>query len=372
MFTLTFSNIMLWLAGLFFLIQLMFYVFIYLRISVKGKREAETNDLKPLSVVICARNEEQNILNYLPKILAQDYPKFQVILINDRSWDETWDVMEAMARKDERITLVNIPDSGKDGFAKKFALTVGIKAAKHDQLIFIDADCYPETDQWLKKMASKFSTQKRVVLGAGAYLKHKGLTNKLIRFDTCTIAAQYLSFAKAGIPYMGVGRNLAYKNELYDSVRGFKSHYHIPSGDDDLFVNEVADSQNTTICFEPDAITFSEPEETFRDWRIQKRRHMTTGKFYKMKHKLLLGLFPLSYVLFLVFAIIAGVTNPFWYIPLTMIGVRLILQYAANWRVFKTMQSKDVFWMIPAYELIMLILNPYLSLTGNKYNKLRL
>lgn len=372
MFAITLTNILLWSTGLFFLIQLLYYILILFRITVKGKRESESNELKPVSVIICARNEEQNLLNYLPKVLEQDYPKFQVVLINDRSWDETWDVMEALARKDERIKLVNIPDSGKDDFAKKFALTVGIKAAKHDQLVFIDADCFPTSDQWLKKMAEKFSSKKRVVLGAGAYAKHKGLTNKLIRYDTCSIAAQYLSFAKAGIPYMGVGRNLAYKNELYDSVRGFKSHYHIPSGDDDLFVNEVANGKNTAICFGDDSITISEPKRTFRDWRIQKRRHMTTGKFYKFKHKFLLGLFPLSYVLFLALAVISAMLHNYWYIPLGMIGLRLILQYIANWRVFKTMQSKDVLWLLPVYELIMLILNPYLLSTANKYNKLRL
>jgi glycosyltransferase involved in cell wall biosynthesis len=370
MFSLDLPNILLGVAGLFFLIQLLYYVFIFFRITIRGKREAEVNELKPVSVIICARNEEQNILNYLPKVLAQDYPDFQVILINDRSWDETWDVMEAMARKDDRIKLVNIPDSGNDEFAKKFALTVGIKAAKHDQLVFIDADCYPASDQWLKNMAAKFSSTKRVVLGAGAYLRHKGMTNKLIRFDTCIIAAQYLSFAKAGVPYMGVGRNLAYKNELYDSVRGFKSHYHVASGDDDLFVNEVANKKNTAICFSDESITLSEPKKTFRDWRIQKRRHMTTGKYYKFKHKFLLGLFPMSYVLFLSFAITSALLHSFWYIPVGLIGIRLILQYTANWRVFKTMQSKDVFWLIPVYELIMLILNPYLALTGNKYNKL--
>lgn len=370
MFVLNLPNILLGIAALFFLIQLLFYLFVFFRITIRGKREAEENDLKPVSVIICARNEERNILNYLPKVLEQDYPTFQVVLINDRSWDETWDVMEAMARKDDRIKLVNIPDSGKDGFAKKFALTVGIKAAKHDQLVFVDADCYPVSDQWLKKMASKFSSTKRIVLGAGGYIKYKGFVNKLIRFDTCSIAAQYLSFAKAGMPYMGVGRNLAYKNELYDSVRGFKSHYHVASGDDDLFVNQAATKKNTTICFSEDVITLSEPKKTFRDWRIQKRRHMTTGKYYKFKHKFLLGLFPISYVLFLAFAITTAILHSFWYIPLGLIALRLILQYISHWRVFKTMQSKDVFWLIPIYELIMLILNPYLALTGNKYNKL--
>lgn len=370
MFSVNLPNILLWLTAFFFLIQLAYLLLVFVRIAIKGKREQESHELKPVSVIICARNEEQNITDYLPKILSQDYPRFQVVLINDRSWDETWDVMEAFARKDERIKLVNIPDSGKDNFAKKFALTVGIKAAKYDQLVFIDADCYPVSNQWLKEMASKFSTNKTVVLGAGSFEKGKGVGNKIMRYDACQIAVQYLSFAKAGVPYMGVGRNLAYKNELYDSVRGFKSHYHVASGDDDLFVNEVANKQNTNICFSPESITMSKPKATFRDWRVQKRRHMTTGAYYKGMHKFLLALYPISYLMMLLVGIVAAVIHPFWYIPLGMIVLRWVLLYLVSWRVFKTMQSKDAFWWIPVFELIMLYLNPYLVLTNKRYNKL--
>ncbi len=338
---------------------------------IRGKKEAEKNELKPVSVIICARNEEQNLMEYLPKVLDQDYPNYQVVIVNDRSWDETWDVMEEFSRKFDNIKLVNIPDAGKDGYAKKYALTLGVKAAKHDQLIFIDADCYPVSRNWLRDMAEKFSVKKTLVLGAGGFVPEKGMVNKLIRYDACNIALQYLSFAKAGTPYMGVGRNLGYKNELYDSVRGFKSHYHIASGDDDLFVNATANKRNTNICFTPDSITLSKAEPTFSAWRVQKRRHLTTGKYYRTYHKFLLGLYPLSYVLFLTLAIVTSIVHPMFYIPLGMIGIRIVLQYITSYRVFKTMMSKDVIIWIPIFEIIMLYLNPYLLFTNNRYNKLR-
>jgi glycosyltransferase involved in cell wall biosynthesis len=364
-------NILLIATGFFFLIQLIFFLLFFMRMTVRGKKETEENELKPVSVIICARNEEQNLMEYLPKVLDQDYPNFQVVIVNDRSWDETWDVMEAFARKFDNIKLVNIPDAGNDGYAKKYAITIGVKAAKYDQLVFIDADCYPVSRNWLKEMASKFSVQRKLVLGAGAFVPEKGFANKIIRYDACQIALQYLSFAKAGVPYMGVGRNLGYKNELYDSVRGFKSHYHIASGDDDLFVNQTARKKNTNICFSPESITLSKAKPTLKDWRIQKRRHVTTGKYYRGYHKFLLGLFPVSYVFFLILAITTAIVHPLFYIPLGLIGVRIVLQYITSYRVFKTMMSKDVIFWIPFIEIIMLYLNPYLLLTSKRYNKLR-
>lgn len=342
---------------------------LHVRMMRKGKRENESYDHKPITVVVCARNEEQNLVEYVPKLLAQNYPKYEVLLINDRSWDETWDVMEAMSRKDDRIKLVNIPDAGKDGFAKKFALTVGIKAAKYDRLVFIDADCYPSSVNWLAKIGEKFSDHKNIVLGAGAYEREKGFLNKLIRFDTNVIALQYLSYAKAGLPYMGVGRNLGYKNELYDSVRGFKNHYHIKSGDDDLFVNEAANSKNTSVCFDSDAITLSAPEKTISDWIRQKRRHLSTGGFYKLKHKILLFMWPVSYLLLLIFGVASIITHSLWYLPAGLIGIRIVLHWMTCWRVFKIMQSKDVWVWVPLLEIFMLFLSPYLVLTNKRYNK---
>jgi len=363
------ANIILWFGALFFLIQLLFILLIFFRITVKGKRELASNEGKPVTVIVCARNEEQNLVNFVPKILEQDYERFELLLINDRSWDETWDVMEALAAKDERIKLVNIPDAGKDGYAKKFALTIGIKAAKYDQLLFIDADCYPSSKNWLSKMAGQFSTEKKIVLGVGAYEKDKGFVNKAVRFETCNIALTYLSFAKAGVPYMGVGRNLAYKNELYDSIRGFKNHYHVKSGDDDLFVNEAATKNNTTICLDPEATTFSIPEKNFKDWFRQKRRHLTTGHFYRGYHKLLLGLWPLSYLLMLVCLIIASALHPLFWVPLCVIAMRWVLAYIVSWRVFNTMQSKDVWFLYPFMELFIIFLNAILLLTNKKYNQ---
>jgi cellulose synthase/poly-beta-1,6-N-acetylglucosamine synthase-like glycosyltransferase len=362
------ANILLVVMAFFFAIQLFYFLFFFIRMLGKQKKVGviPNEDLKPISVIICAQNEEKNLLEYLPKILEQNYPTFQIVLVNDRSWDETYDVMDALARKFSTIKVVNIPNTGNDLFAKKFALTLGIKAAMFDQLVLIDADCYPTHQNWLRELTGQFSSKKTLVLGAGGYVRTKGFLNRLIRFDTIYIAMNYLSYAKAGLPYMGVGRNLAYKNELYDSIRGFKSHYHIKSGDDDLFVNEAATKANTAIAFNDEVITLTPAKTTFKDWIRQKRRHFSTGKHYKLVHKFLLTLFPVSFLLFLLSMLAFILFHPMWWIALALFGARSLLLVMSLYKVGKPMQSKDVVWLAPYYELLMLFLNPYLIFTHKK------
>ncbi len=361
------ENILLLVFGGMFIIQLFYFLFFFVRMSVKPKLSNQ-KELPPVSIIIAARNEEKNLTEKLPKIFAQDYPEFQVVIVNDRSWDESLDVLAAFYQKHENLKVVENPDVGKDGFAKKFAITLGIKAAKYDKMIFIDADCEPASKNWLKEMASGFSGSKTLVLGAGPYMRKKGLLNKLIRFDAGAIAIQYLSFAKAGIPYMGVGRNLGYTEELYDSVRGFKNHYFLASGDDDLFVNEAGNKKNTSVVFNPDSITLSEPKTSFSKWWFQKRRHMTTGKHYKTGHKLLLGLYPLSLLIFYSLFAILMVIHNWWYIALSILAFRVLLQIIIFSRPLSIMGARDIIILTPIMELIMLLLNPLLMIK-NKLNK---
>ncbi len=327
--------------------------------------------LKPVSIIIAARNEDQNLLEFLPKIFEQDYPKFEVIVVNDRSWDKSIDILQAFAIKHNNLHIVEVPDLEKDGFAKKFALTLGIKAAKHELMLFIDADCYPNSKKWLKEMASRHTGSKNLILGASPYAREKGVLNKIIRFDAGQIAIQYLSLAKSGIPYMGVGRNLSYTQELYDSVRGFKSHYYIPSGDDDLFVNEAGTKTNTAVVFSKEAITISIPKKNFTDWWYQKKRHLTTGKHYKTYHKILLTLYPVSLVIMYILLPILLVMHNWWYIALGIVGFRILLQMIIFSRPFRIMGNRDLILLAPFFEVVMLIINPILLFSNKKKKKQR-
>lgn len=350
-------------------VQLFYFLFFFIRLSFNHRKQKYSKEqYPPISIVIAARNEEENLTNNLPKLFEQDYPEFQVIVVNDRSWDASLDVLQAYYQRYENLKVVENPDVGKDGFAKKFAITLGIKAADYDKMIFIDADCAPATNNWLKEMSAAFIDKKQIVLGAGPYERKKGLTNLFIRFDASTIAIQYLSFAKAKIPYMGVGRNLGYTREVYDSVRGFKNHYYIPSGDDDLFVNEAATKKNTAVIFNEDAITFSTPKPSFKTWFYQKKRHLSTGKHYKFKHKILLSLYPFSLLIFYISLTLLLVIHNWWYIALSIAAFRMLLQILIFMRPFRIFKSRDLFFFLPILEIFMLFFTPIVMI-NNKIHK---
>ncbi len=310
-------------------------------------------DLFPVSLIVCAKNEAENLQNHIPLWLQQEYPNFEIILINDASADETLEIMEAFAEKDPRIKIVNVENNEAFWGNKKYSLTLGIKKAKNERMIFTDADCKPASNQWLREMALQFSKEKQLILGFGGYLKFPGFLNKLIRYETLMTALQYFSYAKAGIPYMGVGRNLAYTSTLYYKNNGFMSHIKVQSGDDDLFVNEAATAENTAICFSENAFTYSIPKKTWTNWILQKKRHYSTAKLYKPTLRILLGLFYISNLLFWLLAI-ASLLFSDWRIALILIAVRFLLQYIVVGKAAKKFKSPDLVPFIPFFELYLI------------------
>jgi glycosyltransferase involved in cell wall biosynthesis len=235
-----------------------------------------------ISVIVCARNESDNLKTHIPLLLEQDHQNFELVLVNDGSTDDSLEVMEEFAAVSNLVRVVDVKRVESFWGNKKYALTLGIKASVKPYLVFTDADCKPGSRLWLRYLEAGFSKEKEIVLAYGAYRPiKKSFLNLLIRFETVLTALQYFSFANAGMPYMGVGRNLAYKKEVFFGNGGFMNHIKILSGDDDLFINNVATKENTTIVDHPDSHTISQPKIHFSNWFQQKRRHVTTSSHYK-------------------------------------------------------------------------------------------
>jgi glycosyltransferase involved in cell wall biosynthesis len=307
------------------LIQLFYYLRFYLAVYT-CKQKSVSEEKNPVSVIICARNEAKNLTNYLSSVLDQDYPDYEVIVVNDCSEDNSFNVLGTYLLKYPHLKISNVNKDPKFNHNKKFAQFIGIKAAKNDILLFTDADCQPESPKWIEGMASHFVGATDFVLGYGGYLKEKGILNKYIRYDSMTIAMQYLGMALRGMPYMGVGRNLAYRRSVFFKNKGFGSHNHIISGDDDLFVNTNANKKNTTVEYRIGTHTRSVPASTFRKWLDQKKRHLTTAPYYKLRDKFHLILEPLTRIIFYVTSIILISMLFLWQYVLIIFGLRLIIQ----------------------------------------------
>lgn len=288
--------------------QVLFYVFlaaagiqsIYFLIFIiafKGKRSISAHTFPPVSIVVAAHDEEQNLRQLLPLLSNQVYPDFEIIVVEDRSNDESYDFLLAETKQNSKVKMVRVQQTPDHINSKKFALTLGIKAAKHEWVLFCDADCRPASDQWIASMSVRFQDAKKIVLGYSPYLHAPGWLNRFIRFDTVVTAIQYLGFALLGMPYMGVGRNLAYRKSLFLENKGFNEVNHVVGGDDDLFVNKHANRKNTAIALGPDTLVETIPKTSWGGFFYQKLRHLSVGKYYKASHKFILSIFTLSWVL---------------------------------------------------------------------------
>ncbi|WP_229311200.1 glycosyltransferase [Larkinella soli] len=263
-------------------------------------KPADNPDLPGVTIIVCAWNELDNLRALLPLLDQQIYPNFEVLVMDDRSSDGTKEFLERSAGAFRHVRFIRIDREHEHVTPKKYALTIGIRQATHDIVLLTDADCRPAGDSWLAGMAGRLANPRvQIVLGFGPYLRHPDnrWLNRLIRYETLYTAVQYFSLALAGIPYMGVGRNLLYRRQLFLNNKGFYTHIRVMGGDDDLFINEVATSRNTTVSLHPETFTWSSPKETFAAWRHQKRRHLSVGKHYRTRNKLWLGVLSVTHIL---------------------------------------------------------------------------
>jgi len=338
----------------------------------EGSDTPQANGMLPVSVIICARNEETNLALNLASVLEQDYPLFEVIVVNDCSEDNTEQVLMEFKQKYPHLRSTIIKNGGSFRNSRKFAATVGIKTAQHEWLLFTDADCRPGSSLWIASMSRYFLDKKDIVLGYGGYMAQKGYLNKWIRYDTCFTALQYFGFAKMGKAYMGVGRNLAYRKSLFFEHNGFAEHAHIFSCDDSLFVNQAATKRNVAVTCIHEAHTRSIPKRTFREWIWQKRRHITTGKFYKNSLNLWLTLEPFSRVLMWASFVVNMIFCPFWQYIFIMFMMRMVIFMSVMGVVVKRLNEPGILLHAIFLDLGMPFVNLYVFLLNrisSKHNK---
>jgi cellulose synthase/poly-beta-1,6-N-acetylglucosamine synthase-like glycosyltransferase len=350
-----------WLLFLFVLFvlaafaQILYYAGVFSRFSFYKPKEVYTNNqLPPVSIIIAARNEYKNLEKNLHLFLDQDYPNFEVIVVNDCSWDDSQKLLEYYQEQYSNLKVCQLIEQEKYPTGKKFALTIGIKAASHEHLFFSDADCIPASNQWLRLMQSQFSPNTEIVLGYAPYKKYNSLLNLFIRFESAFTAMAYFSAAIGKHAFMGVGRNLAYNKTLFFKHKGFASHNHILSGDDDLFVNQAATSNNVRVQIDPQSFVYSEPKRNFDDWQRQKSRHNSTGKFYKGRDKAFLGAYYATLLIFYVLFVLLLFTSFDFRLILGVYALRYLVQTVILYGVYKRLKTMSLIWFTPLLDVLYL------------------
>jgi cellulose synthase/poly-beta-1,6-N-acetylglucosamine synthase-like glycosyltransferase len=310
-----------------------------MRIGAQVTPANEQTELPGVSVIVCARNEEENLQDYLHNLLTQDYPLYEVIVVDDGSEDQTRMILEQYARQCNNMYHTFVPHGARVVSTKKLALTIGIKAAHYDYILLTDADCRPESKNWIKEMMGGFAdANAELVLGFSPYFEHDTLLSRLISYDTLWSGLLYMGMARAGHPYMGVGRNLAYRRGTFFAHNGFQGLLNERSGDDDLFVNKVATNKNTRVVCNRDSLTWSSPKPTWGEWMQQKRRHLSVSPLYRVSSKLRIGVEPMIRALLYGLLILCALYGT-WslYVALGVWGLRYLVQWiilrVATWRL---------------------------------------
>jgi glycosyltransferase involved in cell wall biosynthesis len=337
------------------LIQTTYFIFFTIAFNRKNAGLKTISPLvrrEPVSILVCAHDEEQNLKELLPLLLKQNYSDFEVIIINDRSNDGTFDYLLEVGKNDARVRMVNVDRIPPHVNSKKYSLTLGIKAAKYDLLLLTDADCRPDSEDWISSMSSAFEEKTQFVLGFSPYRKSKGFLNLFIRFESLLTAMQYYSFALLRNPYMGVGRNLAYRKSFFLAGKGFNEFMNVTGGDDDLYVNKHANSINTSLVLNKAATIHTFAEESWGDFIRQKKRHLSVGRLYKFKHRFWLGLFMVSWLISWLTVIPAALLSTF---PLLIAGLmifRIMSLFFAFNTALQRLEHKFELWTLPFLDFL--------------------
>ncbi|MCL2247162.1 MAG: glycosyltransferase [Lentimicrobiaceae bacterium] len=360
------------ILGLVVFFQILYYVILFFRFSFHKQKLTEPKEYFPVSIVLVAKNEAHLLIKTLPKLLQQDYPYFEVVVVNDNSDDATPQLIKDFQTHHPNLKLIHLESSVTNIKGKKFPLSLGIKAASYEHVLLTDAHCFPASTQWVKLVARHFNDSTKIVLGFNSIKKKIGFFNALIRFDKLHKAIQYFSYCLAKIPFMGEGQNLAYTKTVFFNNKGFASQNHLRFGDDDLFVNQVATGFNCTIEYQKDAHTISPAQSNFRNWVLLKTFRTKTLKLYRKNVRFFLRFYHFLITFFylaLGFAIYINLHQSFYLLVVaSIVALKFIFQYISFGFAAAKLNETRLIPHILLFDILFAALNP-LFFTASIFKK---
>jgi cellulose synthase/poly-beta-1,6-N-acetylglucosamine synthase-like glycosyltransferase len=342
-------------------IQLIYHWGIFRQLAFANLPVSNTQPTQPVSVIIAAQNEEANLPRLLKALQQQNHPDFEVIVVNDRSTDGTATLLADFKRQFHALKVITISTLPSGWSGKKHAIQKGVEAASHEILLFTDADCYPVSHSWIKAMTGAFDQNTEIALGFSPYARTPGILNQFIRFETLHTALLYLSYALSGRPYMGVGRNLAYRKRLFEKA-GFGNDKEYVGGDDDIFVNRHATKDNCRVVISPDSQMISVAKSSWLTYLKQKIRHLSAGKRYHQKDQTSLGIFSLCSLVGWILFVYLALAMENKTLILAPFAVRSLSFYSIFTLSGQKLKVKLSYWALPLLDLCYTIYYPVVGL----------
>lgn len=309
--------------------DILYIIFSSKSILQHKNNEAITEKQPSVSVIIAARNEYRNLNLHLKSIVNQEYSDFEVIVVNDKSTDESEALLSEFKNTHQNFNFISIKETPSDFDSKKYALQTGIEKAKNELILLTDADCYPNSTLWISEMVSQLTQDKDIVLGLSPFeIAEPNFIKQFQQYENCITAIQFIFFSKRGMAYMGVGRNLLYRKKIFTDVNGFEGIKSIKGGDDDLLLQKIAKPSNVSVCTSSKSVVYSYPKEKVKDYWLQKLRHYGVGRYYKPQLSLSLTLIDLNRSLFyLTFLTLLISGNYFYSLSLFLLRMAMFLLF---------------------------------------------
>lgn len=375
MFDATLSLVIVVVFALITFIELLYYYVLYARFAFRKRQPAPevTLDSPPVSVILVVKDAAAVLLKTLPRLLNQHYPHFELVIVNDNSKDDTKLLLLEYQQQYDNIHIVNLDSAVTSIRGNKYALSIGIRCAKYENMIFTDAECAPSSVHWLEHMASQFSDTQHIVLGYSTYMKRNNPINRMLHFDTMLSALQYFSLALVHSTYRGDHKNIGYTKTLFYKQRGFASHNHLVYGDEDIFISKAASRKNTAVVYDPDSYTVLQRQAYYKYWV-----HHKEGLYYTRKHNTAKNRFFLNFY---------GILNPLFYLALVLailatynqivmlaivLGitlVRIISLYLVFGFAAKRLNEKQTIPALLFYDLLFAFLNPIYFVSAHLHHQ---
>lgn len=318
-----------------------------------------------VSVVLIVHNDSASLERNLPFLLEQEYPDFEIVVVNYCSTDESRYILKVLSKFYTHLKVVNFTQDVNLFQGLKYPLSIGIRSASKQVVLLTEIDCIPATFGWIADMMSAYTeTDHQIVMGyTGLNISHN-LLGCLQQYDNLVYQCQYLSAALRKHPYTGCGRNLSYRKKFFFDCNGFINHYVVSDGADDMFINQNATGANARVMLRSNSFVYAPSRPNFGKWHLHRKHRTVTRRTYPFLSKVRLILYPLSLVLFYTTLILLFLLTPCpWPVVAGLLFLKLFWQIICEAQAVKCFRLKGYHWFSPLFELYFLIANLILPFT---------